>query len=123
MSRIVESSFARYEFTPEEEQAAGSFTELQRQYLINERTIWFEKKMQINAEDATTFMHEHIHCQGAIAAIDHILAQNEENRSDIAYQIEENIRAGLEDKYAGKYEEMVAEFQRAAKQQQTPSEE
>lgn len=123
MGTLVETLFSRYTFSEAEDQAAVTLSTLQRQSLINERTTWAEQKSQLvvdyTAPDPPQkFLLDHAYHAGAIDAINHILTIAENTNEEIAAQIEESMRAGLEKQYESRLQEMMEEFRNANSGQQ-----
>lgn len=80
MSKLQDTSFTSYSFTDQEVVVAGTFTELQLQYLLTERSIRAETKLRIayNPSSPEQFAFEHEYLRGAIEVLDFILARHDD---------------------------------------------
>lgn len=118
MGTLRESKFALYDFSEVEEQAATSFSSLQREHLINERTRWLQLKMGIRFDPSSVqaqqeFVLEHEYHRGAIEALDHLLALSEATVEEITKQIHEQIRGGIEQEMENRLAVMMDDFRSA----------
>lgn len=91
MSTIKVSRFTAFEFTPEEELQASTFTALQKQFIQTQIAVLANNKveMKYDPEHPTEFLQQEAESHGAIQALEFLLItsiESEEAMLDIIQQ-------------------------------------